>query len=501
MPPRVPHPVPRHPPGLGAARPGPARPRPAPRQRGRAAGRPRRGGAGLGGGGRPGGTRACRHVQTRAGTRPPASTCRHTCERTHTCAKCARAAVQTQTRTCKCRLGQGPHSAGKCTHTPVSKQARTGARTCTQRANAHAPHPLPRTRLAPARRAQMQPSPLPNARRALTPIVRVHRCTHALPTRPCDTRTAVPSTSLHVPPHPVPPPRTPAVPRPCHPGATRWAHPGAAAGSRARGGGGGPRSAAAQMSGAGPGCSKQNSCAASHFPAAAAKNSKCREVPAAAVPGGPWRDAARATPLSSRWQRVGAGRAPRGRGRCVTGCRVARLCPRRCGTRGRAWPRSTLVPITGCGGADASIPRASLCRSQAGGCPLPPAAGRGAVTARGRCQQLGRPRQQRPHLQKPSGVSGPRPCPGKTAPELPGPGRPRGGVPRCRCPPPPCAGSRVTGTGGPVLGSRDGMERPWISPPVPRNAGMHRFSAPLLLSTVLSPVPGQTPATRFVCAV
>lgn len=238
MPPRVPHPVPRHPPGLGAARPGPARPRPAPRQRGRAAGRPRRGGAGLGGGGRPGGTRACRHVQTRAGTRPPASTCRHTCERTHTCAKCARAAVQTQTRTCKCRLGQGPHSAGKCTHTPVSKQARTGARTCTQRANAHAPHPLPRTRLAPARRAQMQPSPLPNARRALTPIVRVHRCTHALPTRPCDTRTAVPSTSLHVPPHPVPPPRTPAVPRPCHPGATRWAHPGAAAGSRARGGGG-----------------------------------------------------------------------------------------------------------------------------------------------------------------------------------------------------------------------------------------------------------------------
>lgn len=42
-----------------------------------------------------------------------------------------------------------------------------------------------------------------------------------------------------------------------------------------------PRSAAAQMSGPGPARSKQNSSAASHFPAAAAKNSKCRVVPAA----------------------------------------------------------------------------------------------------------------------------------------------------------------------------------------------------------------------------
>ena len=31
-------------------------------------------------------------------------------------------------------------------------------------------------------------------------------------------------------------------------------------------------------------------------------------------------------------------------------------------------------------------------------------------------------------------------------------------------------------------GSRDGTVCPWISPPVPRNAGMHRFSARLLLS-------------------
>lgn len=41
-----------------------------------------------------------------------------------------------------------------------------------------------------------------------------------------------------------------------------------------------PRSAAAQMSGPSPARSKQNSSAASHFPAAAAKNSKCRVVPA-----------------------------------------------------------------------------------------------------------------------------------------------------------------------------------------------------------------------------
>lgn len=48
-----------------------------------------------------------------------------------------------------------------------------------------------------------------------------------------------------------------------------------------RGASAAPCSAAAQMSGPGPARSKQNSSAASHFPAAAAKNSKCRAVPAA----------------------------------------------------------------------------------------------------------------------------------------------------------------------------------------------------------------------------
>lgn len=214
-PPALPPPrVQRHPPGLGAARPGPARLRPAPRQRGRAAGRPRRGGAGPGGGGRPGGTRACRHVQTRAGTRPPASTCRRTCERAHTrirrCAECTRAYANTHVQMQAC----------KRTRASVRKQAQMDAHTCAH-LQTHA-HRTPCHTHALQQHAGHGRSPRCSPPHAVParPLC-VHRGTHALPQRPSDARTAaVPSTSLHVPPGAVPPPRAPAVPPRCHPQGT-----------------------------------------------------------------------------------------------------------------------------------------------------------------------------------------------------------------------------------------------------------------------------------------
>lgn len=416
---------------LGSARLGPVPHGSAPR-RGSAGGR--RGGPGGAGRGRAAGggpgvhARAdtCKHARARGHLRAPADA--PASARTRAYAGVPSAPVHTRTRTCKCRRA----SAHARPYVNKRKWMHTPAHTCkrTRTAPPATRTPCSSTQGTAAALAARRRTPCPHARCVCTEARTL--CPNGRPTHarlPCP---PPPSTCHRVRCH------RPERP-PCHPGATRRARPRAAAVSRARGGGrGGPRSAAAQMSGAGPGCSKQNSCAASHFPAFAAKNSKCREVPAAAVPGGggPWRDAARATPLSSQRRRVGAGRAPWGRGRCVTGCSVARLCPRRLGTRGRARPRSARRSHRRLWRWRRTHPPGIPAPVPGRGRPPPPAAGRGAVAARSRCQQLGGPRQRRPHLQKPSGVPWPRPRPGKTAPELPGPGRPRGGVPRCRCPPP-----------------------------------------------------------------
>lgn len=465
---------------LGSARLGPVPHGSAPR-RGSAGGR--RGGPGGAGRGRAAGggpgvhARAdtCKHARARGHLRAPADA--PASARTRAYAGVPSAPVHTRTRTCKCRRA----SAHARPYVNKRKWMHTPAHTCkrTRTAPPATRTPCSSTQGTAAALAARRRTPCPHARCVCTEARTLYpngRPTHArLPCPP------PPSTCHRVRCH------RPERP-PCHPGATRRARPRAAAVSRARGGGrGGPRSAAAQMSGAGPGCSKQNSCAASHFPAFAAKNSKCREVPAAAVPGGGGRGGTLPGPPRSRPSGGGWVLAAL-RGDEDAASRVAPLQDFARGASGReAGPGRARhgVPVAGCGGGDAPIPRASLRRSRAGDVPRlqrrdvarwQPAAGAsssagpasGGPTCRSHQASHGRGRV--PEKQRQS-------CQGRAGPE--------GGCHVAAAPPlPPPALHQLPrdGDGWAGDGSRDGTVCPWISPPVPRNAGMHRFSARLLLS-------------------
>lgn len=439
---------------LGSARLGPVPHGSAPR-RGSAGGR--RGGPGGAGRGRAAGggpgvhARAdtCKHARARGHLRAPADA--PASARTRAYAGVPSAPVHTRTRTCKCRRA----SAHARPYVNKRKWMHTPAHTCkrTRTAPPATRTPCSSTQGTAAALAARRRTPCPHARCVCTEARTL--CPNGRPTHarlPCP---PPPSTCHRVRCH------RPERP-PCHPGATRRARPRAAAVSRARGGGrGGPRSAAAQMSGAGPGCSKQNSCAASHFPAFAAKNSKCREVPAAAVPGG--------GAVEGRCQGHPA-LVPAAAGRCwprSVGTRTLRHGLLRCKTLpeaprderpgpaalGTAFPSPAVAVATHpspghpCAGPGPGTSPASSGGTWRGGSPQPvPAARRAPPAAAPPAEAIRRPMAAAASRKNSARAAraGQAQRGGATLP-LPPP-----------FPPPPCTSSRVTGTGGPVMGHGTG---------------------------------------------
>lgn len=464
---------------LGSARLGPVPHGSAPR-RGSAGGR--RGGPGGAGRGRAAGggpgvhARAdtCKHARARGHLRAPADA--PASARTRAYAGVPSAPVHTRTRTCKCRRA----SAHARPYVNKRKWMHTPAHTCkrTRTAPPATRTPCSSTQGTAAALAARRRTPCPHARCVCTEARTL--CPNGRPTHarlPCP---PPPSTCHRVRCH------RPERP-PCHPGATRRARPRAAAVSRARGGAGGGR---VQLQ---PRCLARAQAAANKIPALPpifqpllpriASAERCRQRlcrgggRGGTLPGPP-----RSRPSGGGWVLAAL------RGDEDAASRVAPLQDFARGASGReAGPGRARhgVPIAGCGGGDAPIPRASLRRSRAGDVPRlqrrdvarwQPAAGAsssagpasGGPTCRSHQASHGRGRV--PEKQRQS-------CQGRAGPE--------GGCHVAAAPPlPPPALHQLPrdGDGWAGDGSRDGTVCPWISPPVPRNAGMHRFSARLLLS-------------------